>query len=67
MLVGFLGLLHGLELLEGNIHYQDAPQNGELAMLGLKAMLIIPIYPLDPRPPWGTLNEFQALNNHYIH
>ncbi len=58
MLVGFLGLLHGLELLEGNIHYQDAPQNGELAMSGLKAMLIIPLYPLDPRPPWGTLNEF---------
>jgi hypothetical protein len=66
-LVGFLSLLHGLELLEGNINYQDAPQNDELAMSRLKAMLIIPLYPLDPMPPWGTLNEFQALTSHYIH
>jgi hypothetical protein len=32
MLVGFFGLPHGLELLEGNVHDQDAPPNGELAM-----------------------------------
>jgi hypothetical protein len=30
-------------------------------------MLIIPIFPLDPKPPWGTLNELQASANHYIH
>jgi hypothetical protein len=32
MLVGFSSLPHGLELLEGNVHDQDAPLNGELAM-----------------------------------
>jgi hypothetical protein len=36
MLVIFFGFPHGLELLEGNIHDQDAPLNGELAMLGPK-------------------------------
>ncbi len=55
MLIGFFGLPHGLELLEGNIHDQNAPQNRELAMLGLKGMLVIPIFPLDPKSPWGTL------------
>jgi hypothetical protein len=50
LLVEFSGLPHGLELLEGNIHDQDAPPNGELAMSGPQGMLIIPIYPLNPRP-----------------
>jgi hypothetical protein len=50
MLDGFSSLPHGLELLEGNVHDQDAPPNGELAVLGPHGMLIIPIFPLDPRP-----------------
>jgi hypothetical protein len=57
MLVGFLGLPHGLELLEGNVHDQDAPPNGELAVLRLHGMPIILVFPLNPRPPWGTLTE----------
>jgi hypothetical protein len=32
MLVGFLGFAHEPELLEGNVHDQDAPLNGELVM-----------------------------------
>jgi len=32
MLVGFSNLPCGLELLEGNVHDQNAPPNGELAM-----------------------------------
>ncbi len=38
-------------MLEGNIR---APPNGELAMLEPKGMLINPISPLDPMPPWYT-------------
>ncbi len=30
-------------------------------------MPIIPISPLDPRPPWATLIKLQALGSHYIH
>jgi len=30
-------------------------------------MPIIPISPMDPRPPWVILIEFQTLVNHYIH
>ncbi len=67
MLVGFSGLPRKLELLEGNVHDQDAPPNGELAMSRPYKMPIIPISPLDPRPPWGTLTKFQASANHYIH
>jgi hypothetical protein len=37
MLVGFSSLPHELELLEGNVHDQDAPPNGELAKSSLKA------------------------------
>jgi len=33
MVAAFLGLPGGLELLENNVH-QDAPPNGELAVLG---------------------------------
>jgi hypothetical protein len=32
MLVGFSSLPHGLELLEGNVHEQDARPNGELVV-----------------------------------
>jgi len=32
MLARFSILPHGLELLEGNVHDQNAPPNGELAM-----------------------------------
>jgi hypothetical protein len=52
----------------GNIHDQEALPNGELTMSRPKGMPIIPIFPLDLRPPiWGTLIKFQALTNHYIH
>jgi hypothetical protein len=50
MLVGFSGLPHGLELLEGNVHDQDAPPNGELVIVKPCGMLIIPNFPLDLRP-----------------
>jgi len=30
-------------------------------------MPIIPIFPMDPRPPWGILIELQTMVNHYIH
>jgi hypothetical protein len=30
-------------------------------------MLIILVFPLDPRPPLGTLIKFQASTSHYIH
>jgi hypothetical protein len=32
ILVGFSSLSHGFELLEGNVHDQDAPPNGELVV-----------------------------------
>jgi hypothetical protein len=57
LLSGFSGLPHGLELLECNVHDQDAHPNGELAVSGPHGILIISISPLDPRPPWGTLIE----------
>jgi hypothetical protein len=66
MVAGLLGLLGGLELLESNVH-QDAPPIRELVLLGPWGMPIIPIFPMDPRPPWGTLIELQTLVNHYIH
>jgi hypothetical protein len=52
-LVRFSSFPHGLELLEGNVHVQNAPPNGKLAMLGPQGMLIILIFPLDPKPPWA--------------
>ncbi len=58
MLVGFSSLLHGFELLEGNIHDQDASPTSELAMSRPQGMSIIPISPLDPEPPRGTLTKF---------
>jgi hypothetical protein len=67
MLVGFSGLPHGFELLEGNIHDHDAFPNGELAMLRLKGVPIVLIYSLDPKPPCGTLIELQASASPYIH
>jgi len=53
--------------LEGNVHDQDTPPNGELAMLGPHGMPIIPISLLDHGPPCSILIEFQALVSHYIH
>jgi hypothetical protein len=49
MLAGFSSFPNGLELLEGNVHDQDAPPNGELAMLRPQGMPIILVFPLDPR------------------
>jgi len=51
MLVGFSSLSHGLELLEGNVHDQDTPPNGELEVSRPHGMPIILVSPLDPRPP----------------
>jgi hypothetical protein len=56
MLVGFSSFPHGLELLEGNVHDQDAPLNGELAMSWPQGMPIILIFPLDPRHIDQTLS-----------
>jgi len=67
MLAGFSSFLHGLDLLEGNIHDQYALPNGELVVSRSHGMPIILVFPLDPRPPWGTLIELQALASHYIH
>jgi hypothetical protein len=67
MLVGFFGFPHGFELLEGNIHDQDVPPSGELMMLRPQRIPLIPIFPLDPRPTWGTLTKFQALVSKNTH
>jgi len=67
MLTIFSSLLHGLELLEGNIHDQDTPSNGELVMSGSEGMPIILMSPLDPKLPWGILTKLPASNNHYIY
>jgi hypothetical protein len=40
----FFSLPHGPKLLENNSHDQDAPPNGELAMLGLEGMPIIIVF-----------------------
>jgi len=66
-LAGILGFPHGFELLEGNVHNQNAPPNDELAMSGPQGMPIIQKFPLDSRPPWGTLTKLYASANHYIH
>jgi hypothetical protein len=55
MLVRFSNLSHGLELLKGNVHDQDALPNGELTMSRPHGMPIIPCFPLNPRPPKDTL------------
>ncbi len=57
MLARFSGLPRGLEFLEGKVHDQDAPPNGELVVSRPHGMLIILVFPLDPRPPWATLIE----------
>ncbi len=67
MLTRFSSLPHGLELLEGNVHYHDAPPNGELVVSRPQGMPIIPIFPLDLKPLWDTLIKLQTLANHYIH
>jgi len=56
-----------LNLFEDNVHDQDTLPNGELAVLRAHGMQIVPIFPLDPRPPCSILIEFQALASHYIH
>ncbi len=55
MLARFSSFPHELELLEGNVHDQVAPPNGELAMSRPQGMPISPIFPLDPRPSLGPL------------
>ncbi len=57
MLVGFLSLPHWFKLLESNIHDHDAFSTNELVRLGPHGMPIITIFPLDLKPPWGTLIE----------
>jgi hypothetical protein len=41
MLVGFEGFLHGFESIEGNIHNEDEPPNGELVMTMVGGMSLI--------------------------
>ncbi len=41
MLVGFLGLPHGFDLLEGNVHAMDNPPTHDLEMLGAQVGLAI--------------------------
>ncbi len=67
MLVEFFGFPHGLELFKSKIRDQDVPPSGELVMLRPQRIPLIPIFPLDPRPTWGTLTKFQALANQDIH
>jgi hypothetical protein len=52
MLVRFLRLPHGFDLLEGNIHDQDKSLNIELEMLDVNWRPFIHAFPLDPIPPW---------------
>jgi len=51
MLVGFSSLPNGFELLEGNVHNQNASPNDELVMLGPQGVPIIQFFPLDSKPP----------------
>jgi hypothetical protein len=41
MLIRFLGLHNGFELLKGSIHDQDEPSNGEFTMLMVGRMLFV--------------------------
>jgi hypothetical protein len=66
MLVGFLGLPHGFDLLENNIHDQDKPFNIELEMLDVYGMPFIPPSLFDFIPPWGILLKLQTLVSHFI-
>jgi hypothetical protein len=38
-----------------NVYDHDAPPNGELVMSMSQGMPIILVFPLDPKPPRGTL------------
>jgi hypothetical protein len=62
----FWNLLHGYDLLEGNIHEQDMPFS-ELEMPNASGRPSIQVSPFHPTPPWGKLLELHALTNHYIH
>ncbi len=66
MLIKFLGLSHGFDLLESNIHDQNEPLGDELAM----SRHINPIhlkFHIGSQTTMGTLIKDQALANHYIH
>jgi len=67
MLARFSSLPFGFESLEGNIHNQDEPSNGEVKMSWSHDMPFMQKLTLDPNSPRRTLVEFQASINHYIH
>jgi hypothetical protein len=67
MFVRFSSLPHGFELLEGHIHDQDDPLNGEVKMPRSHDMPFTQKLILDPKSPWGTLDEFQTSTSHHIH
>jgi len=60
MLIRFLGLPHGFDLLEGNVHVMDNPSTHEMEMSGAQVGPFIQGSSCDLPPSWGTLLEFQA-------
>jgi hypothetical protein len=60
MLVGFLRLPHGFDLLEGNVHVMDSSLTHEMEMQGAQVGPFIQGSSRDPPPSWGTLLELQA-------
>ncbi len=60
MLIGFLRLPHGFDLLEGNVHVMDSPFTHEMEMSSAQGGPFIQGSSRDPPPSWGMLLEFQA-------
>jgi len=55
MLVGFLRLPHGFDLLEGNVHVMDTPPTHKLEMSSAQVGLVIQGSSRDLPSSWGTL------------
>jgi hypothetical protein len=67
MLVGFLGLPRGFDLLEGNVNVMDNPIIHELEMSSAQVGPFILGSSHGFPPSWGTLSELQASSTHHIH
>jgi hypothetical protein len=67
MLVRFLKLPHGFDLLEGNAHAMDRVHTHELEMLCARVGPFIQGSSHDYPPSWGTSSKFQTSTKHYIH
>jgi hypothetical protein len=67
MLTRFLGLPHGFDLLEGNVHVMDSSPAHELKMSNPQVGPFIQGSSHDLPPSWGTLSKLKALTKHYIH